>query len=218
MNKSDGTFLVLWIRAKAWTDPGALAEMYFEGRSKKTFPTYNCAFRMLWVHSMEIGNYVFNWNKMDVAGHLIMLDGNEASVNMIKQASAVITLLKEVAGLDTNVRSGFVIQVKKGCMKRAKDREGKRSRRVRTVMRMEHVRLMIKLYYRRPARKVSALDRRFLVQQLFLYFGMRRYDDIKEITYGDVKFLSEGNLEVYVKKSKTDQEGHGFVFHMTWGK
>ena len=47
---------------------------------------------------------------------------------------------------------------------------------------------------------MSALDRRFLVQQLFLYFGMRRYDDIKEITYGDVKLLSEGNLEVYVKK------------------
>merc|ERR1712240_624679 len=136
-------------------------------------------------------------------------------VNMLKQASAVITLLKEVSGLDTNVRSGFVSQVKKGCMKRAKDREGKRSRRVKTVMRLKHVRLMIKLYYKRPAWKVTPLDRRFLVQQLFLYFGMRRYDDIKEITYGDVKILKEGNLEIYVNKSKTDQEGHGFVFHMT---
>ena len=46
---------------------------------------------------------------MDVAGHLIMLDGNEASVNMIKQTLAMIMLLKEVAGLDTNVRSGFVL-------------------------------------------------------------------------------------------------------------
>ena len=203
------------MRADAWTDPEALADMYLEGRSRKTFPTYNCAFRKLWVHSVEIGKSVFNWNEMDVAGHLVMLDGNEASVNMLKQASAVITLLKEVAGLDTNVRSGFVSQVKKGCMKRAKDREGKRSRRVKTVMRLEHVRLMIKLYYKRPAWKVSPLDRRFLVQQLFLYFGMRRYDDIKEITYGDVKILKEGNLEIYVNKSKTDQEGHGFVFHMT---
>ena len=33
-----------------------------------------------------------------------MLDGNEVNVNMIKQASAVILLLKEVGGLDTNVR------------------------------------------------------------------------------------------------------------------
>merc|ERR1711867_293704 len=148
--------------------------------SRKTFPTYNCAFHKLWVHLVEIRKSVFNWNKMDVAGNLIMLGGNEASVNMIKQASAVITLLKEVAGLDTNVRSGFVIQVKRGCMKRAKDREGRRSRKVRMVMRIEHVRLMIKLYYRRPARKVAALNRRFLLQQFFLYFGMRRYDDIKD--------------------------------------
>merc|ERR1711867_390530 len=116
--------------------------------SRKTFPTYNCAFHKLWVHLVEIGKSIFNWNEMDVAGNFIMLDGNEASVNMIKQALAVILLLKEVAGLDTNVRSGFVPQVKKGCMKRAKNREGKRSRRVRTVMRMEHIRLMIKMYYR----------------------------------------------------------------------
>ena len=140
MNKSDGTFLLLWMQVEAWTDPGTLAEMYLEGRSRKTFPTYNCAFFKLWVHSVEIGKSVFNWNEMDVVGHLIMLDGNEASVNMIKQASAVITLLKEVAGLDTKIVSGFG--------------------------------------YRRPVRKVSALDRRFLVQQLFLYFEMRRGDDI----------------------------------------
>ena len=33
-----------------------------------------------------------------------------------------------------------------------------------------------------------------------------------------MKVLSEGNLEVYVGRSKTDQEGHGFVFHMTGEK
>ena len=107
MNESDGTFLVLWIRVEAWTDPETLVEMYLEGRSRKTFPTYNCAFCKLWILLVEIGKSVFNWNEMDVAGHLIILDGNEASVNMIKEASAVIPLLKEVAGLDTNIRSGL---------------------------------------------------------------------------------------------------------------
>ena len=53
------------------------------------------------------------------------------------------------------------------------------------------------------------------MREMFLYFGMRQYDDIKEITLGDVKVLNEGNLEVYVGRSKTDQEGHGFVFHMS---
>ena len=69
MNKSDGTFLVLWIRAEAWTDPETLAEMYLEGRSRKTFPTYNCVFRKLWVHSVEIGKSVFigtKWMLWDI--------------------------------------------------------------------------------------------------------------------------------------------------------
>ena len=83
MNKSDGTFLVLWIQAEAWTDPGTLAEMYLEGRSRKTFPTYNCAFCKFWVHSVEIGKPVFNWNEMDVVTHFLMLDGIEVSINMI---------------------------------------------------------------------------------------------------------------------------------------
>ena len=65
-------------------DPVVLAEMYLEGRSKKTFPTYNSAFRKLWVHSVEIGKSVFNWSNVDVVGNLIMLDSNEASMNMIK--------------------------------------------------------------------------------------------------------------------------------------
>ena len=52
----------------------------------------------------------FQLERVHIAGNLIMLDSNELSVNMIKQASAVITLLKEVAGLDTKIVSGFVIQ------------------------------------------------------------------------------------------------------------
>ena len=82
-------------------------------------------------------------------------------------------------------------------------------------MRLDHIKLMIKLFYKRPAKKVSALGRRFLVQQMFLYFGMKCYDDIKQITIGDVKVLDRGDLEVYVRKSKTDREGKGSVFHMS---
>ena len=66
------------------------ADVYLEGRPRKAFPTYNLAFHKLWVHSVEIGKSVFNWSKMNVAGHLVLLDNNGASV---------ITLLNEVAGL-----------------------------------------------------------------------------------------------------------------------
>ena len=170
-----------------------LADVFMERRLKKTLPIYNLAFSKLWVHSVEIGKFMFNWSKMDVAGHLVLLDSNRASVNMLKQASAVIKWLKQVTGLETNARSEFVIQVKRGCMKRVRDRNIKRNNKVRTIMRLDHMKLMIRMFYKKPAKNVSALDRRILVQQMFLYFYMRRHDNIKEITVGDVKVLEDGN-------------------------
>ena len=145
---------------------------------------------------------------MDFAGHLVQLDLNGASVNMLKQASAILTLLKDATDLETPVRSILVLLVKKGCMKGAMAWRLESSRRVRTVMRIDHVRLMIRKLYKKPACKVSLSDRRFLVQQLFLYFGMRRFDDIKEVMVKDVKLLKEGDLEFMSGEVKlTRKEG-----------
>ena len=44
---------------------------------------------------------------------------------------------------------------------------------------------------------------------------MRRFDDIKEVTVGDVRVLDRGGLEVYMRGSKKYQEGKGSVFHMS---
>ena len=57
----------------------------------------------LWDHSVEVKKSEFDSDEMDVAGYLVLLDGNEASVNMLKQTSAVFTLLRNVVGLDTLV-------------------------------------------------------------------------------------------------------------------
>ena len=81
-------------------------------------------------------------------------------------------------------------------------------------MRLDHIKLMIKLFYKTLAKQVSALDR-FLVQQIFLYFGMKRYDDIKQITVGDMKVLDGGDYKVYIRRSNINQEGKGSVFHMS---
>ena len=74
-------------------------------------------------------------------------------------------------------------------------------------MTIDHVRLLIRKLYKKPAVKVKPADRRFLLQQLFLFFRMRRFDDIKELTVGDITVLDGGDLEVYVAKSKCDQGG-----------
>ena len=155
---------------------------------------------------------------MEFAGHLILLNKDEASVNMIKQASAVMTLLKELVGLETVVGSSIVKNVKKGCMKAAEDRATKKGKKERTVMTLDHVRLFICKLYKRPAVKVKAADRRFLVMMLLLFFGMKRFDDIKKLRVCDINVLRGGHLEFYVNSSKTDQLGNGFVFHVTGEK
>ena len=84
-----------------WVDPVRFAETFLAGRAKSTFPTYNLAFRKLWFHGLEIRKIIFLWNPMDLAGYLVLLDECNATVNMVKQASAVGTLLKEAVELES---------------------------------------------------------------------------------------------------------------------
>ena len=51
-----------------------------------------------------------------------------------------------------------------------------------------------------------------------MFFGMRRFDDLKEIQVTDVTVLEDGDLEIFVAQSKTDQDGLGFVFHVSGDK
>ena len=77
-----------------WVDRESFAKMFLAGRAKTTFPTYNLAFRKLWHHGIEIDKCIFCWSPMDMAGYLVLLNDCEATVNMVKQASAVVTLFK----------------------------------------------------------------------------------------------------------------------------
>ena len=201
-----------------WVDPKKFAEIYLAGRAKSTFPTYDLAFRKIWFHGLEIGKSVFWWTPMDMAGYLVLLDECNATVNMLKQASAVVTLLKESVELESLASSRIVQTVKKGVMKSARERDIVRRRKVKSVMTLDHVRLFICKLYKRPAVKVKAADRRFLVMMLLLFFGMKRFDDIKKLRVCDINVLQGGHLEFYVDSSKTDQLGKGFVFHVTGEK
>ena len=64
-----------------WVDSEKFAKMYLAGRAKSTFPTYDMAFRKAWVHGREIGKSIFSWSPMDMAGHLVLLDECQATVN-----------------------------------------------------------------------------------------------------------------------------------------
>ena len=60
---------------------------------------------------------------------------------MIKQASAVMTLLKELVGLDTVVDSSIVKSVKRGCVRAAGDRVANKDKKERTVTMYQLVKL-----------------------------------------------------------------------------
>ena len=76
---------------------------------------------------------------MDMAGYLVLLDECNATVNMVKQASAVVTLLKEAVELESLASSRIVQTVKKGVMKAARERDIVRRKRVKSVMLLDHV-------------------------------------------------------------------------------
>ena len=139
-------------------------------------------------------------------------------IHIVKQALAVVTLLKEAVELESLAISRIVQTVKKGVMKSARERHIVRRKRVKSVMLLDRVRLLICKLFKRPAVKVKPADRRFLVMMLLLFFGMKRHDDIKRLRVCDINVLHGGHLEFYVDSSKTDQLGKGFVFHVTGEK
>ena len=141
---------------------------------------------------------------MEMAGYLVLLNECNATVNMVKQASAVVTLLKEAVELESLASSKLVQTVKRGVMKVARERDIVRRKKVKLVMTLDHVRLFICKLFKKPAVKVKPADRRFLVMMLLLFFGMKRFDDIKKLRVPDINVLHEGHLEFYVESSKTD--------------
>ena len=137
----------------SWMDSEKFADMYLAGRSRKTFPTYELAFCKMWCNTKEIGRMVFYWSDMELAGHLDVLNKNEALENMIKQASAVMMMLKDCVQLETLTNSSVVQNVKCGVMKEARERAVKKGRKEKSVMTINHVRLLIGTLFRKPRLK-----------------------------------------------------------------
>ena len=201
--------------AISWVSAEALTNMFLAGRASSTFPTYETAWRKLWAHGREIMKCVWDWNEFDLSGHLVLLNQNECTENMVKQSCAVVTCLKEAFGRESLTGSVVLKNVRKRVVKEAKARENAKGRRVKSVMTVSHVRLLIRTLYKRPAERVRPGDRRFLVMSLLMFFGIRRFSDIRMLRVSDIVVMDTGDLEISVVSSKTDQMGVGFVFHVS---
>ena len=188
-----------------------LGEFYVGGRADSTFSTYSTAFRKVWEHSRAVGRSLFLWGEGEVSGLLVKAGRIGVSENMIKQMMAVISMVFEVMGKESPTKGQVVAQVKKCAIKM----KAPIRKIVRDHMRIEDIRRLIEELFQTPAELVPAEERRCLLLQVFLYFGMKRFSDVIDVRVKDVKYLHSGDLEVFVKSSKTDQEGRGSTFMMS---
>ena len=77
---------------------------------------------------------------------------------------------------------------------------------------------MVKDIYVVPASRVEPARRRFLIMQLLLFFGMKRFSDIIGLRKKDVAFMKDGSVEIWMRKSKTDLMARGAKFFLSGKK
>jgi hypothetical protein len=51
--------------------------------------------------------------------------------------------------------------------------------------------------------------------QLLLFFGVKRFSDIAGLKVKDISFREDGSVEVFMRKSKTDQMARGASFFLS---
>lgn len=188
-----------------------LVLFYVGGRAAGTFATYATAYKRVVQHGLAIGRSVFSWGQGEVMGLLVEAGKARASENAIKQMMAVVNMVFEAMGRESPSKGSMVTQVKRSALKM----RAPVTKRCREPMKASDMKCIITELYRRPASDVPAEERRCLILQVFLFFGMRRFSDVCTLRVKDVTFLDSGDVEVSVGKTKTDQLGQGFSFVMS---
>ena len=188
-----------------------LIQFYLGGREENTYENYKGAFNFIWKYSSEIKRSVFCWGEGEFAGLLIKITKYKKGENFLKKASAVVTLLLELAGVGS--LGGSVLKlIKKAAIKKM---NAYKERRTRRGANLEDIAKMIKEIYIQGRSEVSWERKRFLVLYLMLFFGIRRFGDINKLKLKDLDFKRNGEIEIWMKKTKTDTLGRGRMFSIS---
>ena len=188
-----------------------LVQFYLGGREENTYKNYEGVFGFIWKYSKEIKRSVFEWGEGEIAGLLIKIVKNKKGENFLKKASAVITLLLELAGVGS--LGGSVLKfIKKAAIKKMNVYKERNTRRGASL---EDVAKMIKVIYIEGRSEVSWERKRFLTLFLLLFFGIRRFSDVNKLKLKDISFKENGVVEIWMRKSKTDTLGRGRSFSIS---
>ena len=196
-----------------------LLQFYLGSRAEGTLPTYQSAFRRVWAHAGQVQTSLFRWGEGEVMGLLIKLDKEQVGENMLKQAMAVVSIVFECMGMVSPSKGEMVARIKRTCVKKCNERKQNRVvLREREGATVGDMRKTMDALYLHPASRVDPARRRCLVMQLLLFFGMRRFSDISGIRKKDISFLKDSSVQVFMRKSKTDQLGQGASFFLSGRK
>ena len=188
-----------------------LAEFYLGGRADGTIAVYNGALRKVWEHGRKLKVPLFLWGEGEVISLLVQMGRDGTTENAVKQAMACVNIVFEVMGKESPSKGALVAKVKISALKMRKEV----AVRARNVWKLKDMKRFMENLYKKPATRVAAHERRSLVIQILLFFGMKRFNDVIRVRIKDLRFTKEGDLEVRVRRSKTDQEGQGSSFFLT---
>ena len=152
------------------------ARFYLRGRQGSTLSTYNTEYRKLASYCIKKGWLVVSLSERQVVSFIISRAEKGVSQGQLGQVCSVINILSEVCGFVSPVQSPVVSKVKMAAIKEANF--GKK-KTVRKGMTLQLMKIIIDSCYKRNSSLVLPERRRFLIMQLFCFFGVRRFNDIQ---------------------------------------
>ena len=120
--------------------------------------------------------------------------------NAVKAVCVVLNLVFEIMGEESLAKSPIFLKVKKCVIKRAN--KTKKVRAKRKFMELRYLRKFVARLFKHLAGLVDPAKRRLLVQQVILFLGLRRFDNIKGLKWGDFWVKEDNVVEIFMARTR----------------
>ena len=183
-----------------------MVNTYLRGREESTMNTYQSAYRRLVELCEKCGASVFDL--CEERRCELWMEAREAglSVATIRGVSAVMSMIREAMGMKEDA-SGRERTLKRSLAKEKNlEKKRKKKRRAGTIG-------DVKALVKEARRSGDKGDWRTSAMAVMCFFGCRRLGDLLRVRVEDVTWEEE-NVQVYLRRHKTDVENEGSQFSM----
>ena len=183
-----------------------MVKTYLRGREESTMNTYQSAYRRLVELCEKCGASVFDL--CEERRCELWMEAREAglSVATIRGVSAVMSMIREAMGIKEDA-SGMERTLKRSLAKEKNlEKKSKKKRRAGTIG-------DVKALVKEARRSGDKGDWRTSAMAVMCFFGCRRLGDLLRVRVEDVTWEEE-NVQVYLRRHKTDVENEGSQFSM----